>query len=171
MMNERIKNQYRVNEQIRAKEVRIVNEGGSTVMPTRQALDMARSQGVDLVEISPNANPPVAKIVNWGKYQYQKMKEQQKNRRKAKVSELKQMRLGLKISQNDLEIKLRKIRKFLTDGNKVKIMIFFRGREMAHKELGFDMMGKIIETLEDYAVVEQKPQMAGRNLSTTIRSK
>ena len=146
--------------------MRVIGSSGEQlgIMPILEALKIASESGVDLVEISPNANPPVVKIVDWGKYQYQKMKEQQKNRRKAKVSELKQMRLGLKI-------KLRKIRKFLTDGNKVKIMIFFRGREMAHKELGFDMMGKIIETLEDYAVVEQKPQMAGRNLSTTIRSK
>ena len=142
--------------------MRVIGSSGEQlgIMPTLEALKIASESGVDLVEISPNANPPVVKIVDWGKYQYQKMKEQQKK-----------MRLGLKISQNDLEIKLRKIRKFLTDGNKVKIMIFFRGREMAHKELGFDMMGKIIETLEDYAVVEQKPQMAGRNLSTTIRSK
>jgi translation initiation factor IF-3 len=124
-----------------------------------------------LVEISPNADPPVAKITDWGKFQYQKMKELQKNRKNAKVSELKQMRLGLKIGINDLEIKLRKIRKFLEDGNKVKIMIFFRGREMAHKELGYDLINQIITKLEDDAVVEQKPQMAGRNLSITVRSK
>ena len=99
------------------------------------------------------------------------MKELQKNRKNAKVSELKQMRLGLKIGINDLEIKLRKIRKFLEDGNKVKIMIFFRGREMAHKELGYDLINQIIAKLEDDAVVEQKPQMAGRNLSITVRSK
>lgn len=99
------------------------------------------------------------------------MKELQKNRKNAKVSELKQMRLGLKIGINDLEIKLRKIRKFLEDGNKVKIMIFFRGREMAHKELGYDLINQIITKLEDDAVVEQKPQMAGRNLSITVRSK
>lgn len=123
------------------------------------------------MEISPNADTPVAKIIDWGKFQYQKMKEQQKNRKNAKQSELKQMRLGLKIGINDLEIKLRKIRKFLADGDKVKIMIFFRGREMAHKELGYDLMNQIIAKLEDDAVVEQKPQMAGRNLSITVRSK
>ena len=99
------------------------------------------------------------------------MKEQQKNRKKAKASELKQMRLGLKIGQHDLEIKLRKIRKFLASGDKVKIMVFFRGREMAHKELGFELINRIITMLEDDAVVEQKPQMAGRNLSMTVRSK
>ncbi len=136
-----------------------------------EARRLADEAGVDLVEISPNADPPVAKIIDWGKFQYQKMKELQKNRKNAKTSELKQMRLGLKIGANDLEIKLRKIRKFLADGNKVKIMIFFRGREMAHKELGFDLINQIIAKLEDDAVVEQKPQMAGRNLSITVRSK
>lgn len=136
-----------------------------------EARRLAEEAGLDLVEISPNADPPVAKIVDWGKYQYQKMKEQQKNRKKAKIGELKQMRLGLKIGSNDLEIKLRKIRKFLADGDKVKIMIFFRGREMAHKELGYDLINQIITKLEEDATVEQKPQMAGRNLSITVRSK
>jgi len=124
-----------------------------------------------LVEISPNADPPVAKVVDWGKFQYQKMKEQQKNRRSNKASELKQMRFGLKIGANDLEIKLRKIRAFLAEGHKVKILIFFRGREMAHKELGYDLVEKVISLLEDDAILEQKPMMAGRNLSIVIRSK
>ncbi len=153
--------------------MRVIGTDGEQlgVMPVAEARKLAEEAGVDLVEISPNAEPPVTKIIDWGKYQYQKMKEQQKNRKKAKASELKQMRLGLKIGQHDLDIKLRKIRKFLADGNKVKILIFFRGREMAHKELGFELIEKIITMLEDDAVVEQKPQMAGRNLSITIRSK
>lgn len=153
--------------------MRVIGTDGEQlgVLPLAEALRLADEAGVDLVEISPNAAPPVAKIIDWGKYQYQKMKEQQKNRKKAKSSELKQMRLGLKIGQNDLEIKLRKIRKFLTDGHKVKVLIFFRGREMAHKELGFELIERIITMLEEDAVVEQKPQMAGRNLSITIRSK
>jgi len=124
-----------------------------------------------LVEISPNASPPVAKVVDWGKYQYQKMKEQQKNRRSNKASELKQMRFGMKIGANDLEIKLRKIREFLADGHKVKILIFYRGREMAHRELGYELIDRVATLLEDIAVVEQKPQMAGRNLSIVVRSK
>ena len=153
--------------------MRVIGESGEQlgIMSRQAALDKARQAGVDLVEFSPNANPPVVKIIDWGKYQYQKMKEQQKNRKKAKASELKQMRLGLKIGQHDLEIKLRKIRKFLASGDKVKIMVFFRGREMAHKELGFELINRIITMLEDDAVVEQKPQMAGRNLSMTVRSK
>ena len=141
------------------------------VMSLREALDIAQKAGVDLVEISPKANPPVAKIVDWGKYQYQKMKEQQKARRNNKANELKQMRFGLKIGSNDLEIKLRKIRAFLSDGHKVKILIFFRGRELAHKNLGYDLIDKMMEQLKDEATLEQKPTMAGRNLSIVIRSK
>jgi len=140
-------------------------------MSRADALKVAEEAGVDLVEISPNADPPVAKVVDWGKYQYQKMKEQQKNRKSSKASELKQMRLGLKIAANDLDIKLRKIRGFLAAGHKVKILIFFRGREMAHKELGYEMIDRIVSLLEEDAVLEQKPQMAGRNLSIVVRSK
>lgn len=132
---------------------------------------MAEEAGVDLVEISPQANPPVAKIIDWGKYQYQKMKEQQKNRKSNKQSELKQMRFGLKIGSGDLDIKLRKIRSFLDAGHKVRIQIFYRGREMAHKELGYELIDRITSLLEDSAVVEHQPQMAGRNLSIVVRSK
>lgn len=140
-------------------------------MTRLEALKAAEDAGVDLVEISPNADPPVAKIVDWGKFQYQKMKEQQKNRRSNKASELKQMRMGLKIGANDLDIKLRKIRSFLEAGHKVKILVVFRGREMAHKDLGYAMVDKIVSLLEDEATLEQKPQMAGRNLSIVVRSK
>ncbi len=140
-------------------------------MSRQEALKIAEEAGVDLVEISPNADPPVAKVVDWGKFQYQKMKEQQKNRRSNKATELKQMRFGLKIGANDLEIKLRKIRGFLSEGHKVKILIFFRGREMAHKELGYVLIDKVVAELEDDAILEQKPVMAGRNLSIVIRSK
>lgn len=140
-------------------------------MSRSEALKVAEEAGIDLIEISPNANPPVAKIVDWGKYQYQKIKEQQKNRRNAKTLELKQIRMGLKIGANDLEIKLRKIREFLQIGHKVKILVVFRGREMAHQELGYAMIDKIISQLEENAILEQKPQIAGRNLSIVVRSK
>lgn len=136
-----------------------------------EALKAAEEAGVDLVEISPGANPPVAKIIDWGKYQYQKMKEQQKHKKNSKASELKQMRLGLKIGANDLDIKLRKIRSFIDDGHKVKIMIVFRGRELAHKELGYEMVDRIDNLLGEDIIIEQKPQMAGRNLNIVVRSK
>lgn len=139
-------------------------------MSRKEALDKARNAGLDLVEISPTATPPVAKIVDWGKYQYQKMKEQQRNKKNARSSEIKQMRLGLKIGQNDLNIKLRKIRKFLLDGDKVKVQIIFRGREMAHPEVGQDLLGRILDQLSDVAIADNKPVMAGRNLNVIIRS-
>ena len=126
---------------------------------------------LDLVEISPGAKPPVAKIIDWGKYQYQKMKDQQKNRRQAKSGDLKQMRFGLKIGAGDLEVKLKKIRKFLENGHKVRIQVVYKGREMAHKEIGYELIDKVMDQLSDDAILEQKPQMAGRNLSVVIRSK
>ncbi|HEX8390422.1 MAG TPA: translation initiation factor IF-3 [Candidatus Saccharimonadales bacterium] len=163
----------RINDAIRANELRVIGESGEQlgVMTRGDAIKAAEEAGLDLVEISPAASPPVAKIVDWGKYQYQKMKELQKSRQKSRQSELKQMRLGLKIGQNDLDIKLRKIREFLAEGDKVRISIVFRGREMAHQELGFQMMERITEKLSEEAIVENRPQMAGRNLSVTVRSK
>jgi translation initiation factor IF-3 len=140
-------------------------------MSRADALKAAEEAGLDLVEISPNAAPPVVKIVDWGKYQYQKMKEAQKNRRSNKANELKQMRFGLKIGQGDLDIKLRKVREFLSEGHKVRLQVVFRGREMAHQELGFVMMNRIKDLLEETAVFEHEPTLAGRNLSVVIRSK
>lgn len=140
-------------------------------MTQKDALIAAAKLDLDLVEISPDANPPVAKIINWGKYQYQKMKDQQRSRRASKVGELKQMRFGLKIGSGDLDIKLKKIRKFLEDGDKVRVQVVYKGREMAHKELGYTLIDNILERLQEEAVLEQKPQMAGRNLSIIIRRK
>lgn len=140
-------------------------------MSTADALKVAEQNELDLVEISPNASPPVVKVIDWGKYQYQKTKEQQRNRKSAKASEVKQMRMGLKIGQGDLDIKLRKVRGFLEDGHKVKVSAFFRGREMAHQELGYKLLDRITEQLSDVAVADQRPTMAGRNLSILVRSK
>ncbi len=162
----------RINGEIRARELRVIGESGEQlgVMSRWDALDAARDAGLDLVEISPDAAPPVAKIVDWGKYQYQKMKEQQRNKKSARSSEIKQMRIGLKIGQGDLDIKLRKIRGFLDDGDKVKIQVIFRGREMAHPEIGRALLDRILESLSDVAIADQKPIMAGKNLSVMIRS-
>ena len=140
-------------------------------MSSRDAQLMARDAGLDLVEISPNANPPVVKIIDWGKYQYQKMKEQSRAKKNAKSSELKQIRLGLKIGENDLNIKVRKTLELLEGGDRVKIMIIFRGREMAHKEIGTDLMNKIIEKLGPDIIVDGKSQMSGRNLTFMVRHK
>ena len=142
-------------------------------MSSKEAQSLANEQGVDLVEIAANANPPVVKIIDWGKFQYQKMKEEAKNRKKAreKQSELKTMKIGLKISDNDLNIKVRKMRGFLDDGDRVKIMIIFKGREMAHKEIGTDLLNKVLGLLGEDIVTEGKTQMSGRNLSVQVRKK
>ena len=165
----------RLNGEIRYPEVRVIGSSGEQlgIMSSREAQLLANEQGVDLVEIAANANPPVVKIIDWGKYQYQKMKEDAKNRKKAreKQSELKQMKIGLKISDNDLNIKVRKMRGFLDDGDRVKILIIFRGREMAHKEIGNELLNRVVELLGEGIVIEGKPQMNGRNLSAQVRKK
>ena len=165
----------RINSEIRYPEVRVIGASGEQlgIMSSRDAQLLAKEQGVDLVEIAANANPPVVKVIDWGKFQYQKMKEEAKNRKKAreKQSELKQMKIGLKISDNDLNIKVRKMRGFLDDGDRVKILIIFRGREMAHKEIGEELLNKVLSLLGDDAVQEGKPQLSGRNLSVQVRKK
>ena len=139
-------------------------------MTRHEALAAARNAELDLVEISPDAKPPVAKIVDWGKYNYQKTKQLQKSRRNTKVSELKQMRFGLKISDNDMGVKLRKITTFLEEGHKVRISVMYKGRELAHKELGNKLMQKIINELGEGVTTDQPPQFAGRQLSAVVRS-
>ncbi|MBQ1298815.1 translation initiation factor IF-3 [Candidatus Saccharibacteria bacterium] len=165
----------RLNGEIRYPEVRVIGSNGEQlgIMSSRDAQLLAKEQGVDLVEISANANPPVVKIIDWGKFQYQRMKEEARNRKKAreKQSELKQMKIGLKISENDLNIKVRKMRGFLDGGDRVKIMIIFRGREMAHKEIGTELLNKVTGLLGEDIIIEGKPQMNGRNLSVQVRKK
>lgn len=157
---------------IRANELRVIDQFGSQlgVLSRSEALKMAEEQGLDLVEISPEANPPVVKIIDWGKFNYQKTKQLQKNKKNAKTFEVKQMRLGLKIGDHDLDVKVRKINSFLTSGHKVKITIFYRGREMAHKDLGFLLADKVIADFGDTISVDQLPQLNGKQLSFVIRS-
>lgn len=131
---------------------------------------MASDQELDLVEISPDANPPVAKIVDWGKFNYQRTKQLQKNKRNAKVLEVKQMRFGLKIGEHDLEVKLKKVSNFLEAGHKVKLVIFYRGRELAHKDIGFQLANKVVEMLGENIIVEQPPQLSGKQLILVVRS-
>ena len=152
--------------------MRVIDEDGQQlgILSRSEALKTAADRGLDLVEISPNASPPVVKIVDWGKYNYQRTKLAQKNKRNAKTLEVKQMRFGLKISDHDLGVKLRKVTDFLEIGHKVKITVFYRGRELAHKELGFKLADKVIEGFGETIVVEQKPQLAGKQLNFVIRS-
>jgi translation initiation factor IF-3 len=162
----------RVNNDIRASSLRVIDEDGSQlgILSRNEALQIARDRDLDLVEISPTADPPVAKIVDWGKYNYQRTKQLQKNRKTAKTLEVKQMRFGLKISDHDLEVKMKKVAGFLEAGHKVKITAFFRGRELAHKDIGFKLAEKVIADFGDTIVVDQAPQLSGKQLNFVIRS-
>lgn len=138
-------------------------------MSRGEALRLAEEQELDLVEISPSATPPVAKIVDWGKYNYQKTKQQQANKRNVKAQELKQMRFGLKIGDHDLEVKMRKVTGFLEAGHKVKITLVFRGRELAHKDIGFKLAERVINDFGESIAVDQQPQLNGKQLTFVIR--
>ncbi len=126
---------------------------------------------MDLVEVSPQAVPPVCRVMDWGKYHYQKIKQQQKAKKKQKVSEVKQIRFGMKIGQHDLDIKLKKAAEFLSEGHHVKLTAFFRGREMAHQDLGFERIQAVVADLERLCPVqvEQKPILSGKQLSMLIK--
>jgi len=137
-------------------------------VPISEALNIARDQGYDLAEISPDADPPVCKLLDWGKYLYEQDKQAAKNRKKQRTIEVKQIRMGLKIGQHDIEVKQRAARKFLEAGNKVKLTARFKGREMARPDLGEAVLMKFFENLSDVAEIEQKPSMTGRDMSIVI---
>ena len=161
-----------MNGQIQAAELRVIDEEGQQlgVLTRREALQLADERELDLVEVSPDAKPPVARIVDWGKYNYQRTKQQQKNRKAAKASELKQMRFGLKVGEHDLKIKLSKVAKFLDDGHKVRLTVVYRGREQAHKEIGFRLAQKVIDDFGTTIAVDQQPQLAGRQLNFVVHA-
>ncbi|MFC2383975.1 MAG: translation initiation factor IF-3 [Prevotella sp.] len=164
MKNDKIKNQYRVNEQIRAKEVRVVNDGGSTVVSTRQALDMARSQGVDLVEISPNAEPPVCRLIDYSKFLYQQKKHAKEMKAKQVKVEVKEIRFGPQTDEHDYQFKLKHAKEFLDNGNKVRAYVFFRGRSILFKEQGEVLLLRFANDLEEYGKVEQMPALEGKKM-------
>ena len=153
--------------------MRLIDADGSQVgvVSLSDALKRADEAGLDVVEVSPQADPPVAKLVDWGKYQYEKTKQEQRAKRNSKAQEMKQLRFGLKIGEHDLEVKRKQIRKFLEKGHKVKLTVRFRGREITHEELGHDLLNNMVESLSDIAVVDQKPQLTGKQLNMVIRKK
>ena len=171
MKNDNIKNQYRVNEQIRVREVRIVGDGGSTVVPTRQALDMAREQGVDLVEISPNANPPVCRLIDYSKFLYQQKKRAKEMKAKQVKVEVKVIRFGPQTDEHDYQFKLKHAKEFLEDGNKVRAYVFFRGRSILFKEQGEVLLLRFANDLEEYGKVEAMPVLEGKRMTMYIAPK
>ena len=164
MKNDKIKNQYRVNEQIRVKEVRVVSEDGSEVMPTRKALDMARNEGVDLVEISPNAQPPVCRLIDYSKFLYQQKKRQKEMKQKQVKQEVKEIRFGPQTDDHDYKFKLKHAIEFLEEGNKVRAYVFFRGRSILFKEQGEVLLLRFANDLEEYGKVEQLPKLEGKKM-------
>lgn len=165
-------NSKRVNKQIRAKEVRLIDNEGENfgVMETKKALQKAQEKGLDLVEVQPNAKPPVAKLLDYQKYQYeQKKKQKQDSKKKSHAGEMKQIRFKFQTSDNDLKIKARKVDEFLEEGYKVRVNVLLRGREKAHKDLARDKIEKFIEMLETNTVFEKKPHSHPRGLQFIIR--
>lgn len=164
MKNDKLKNQYRVNEQIRVREVRIVGEDGSEVIPTRKALDMAHQKGVDLVEISPNAQPPVCRLIDYSKFLYQQKKHQKEMKQKQVKVEVKEIRFGPQTDEHDYQFKLKHAREFLNEGNKVRAYVFFRGRSILFKEQGEVLLLRFANDLEEFGKVEQMPKLEGKKM-------
>jgi translation initiation factor IF-3 len=161
-----VKDVTNINEKIRAKEVRLIDEDGTMVgiTSTYDAIRMAREKELDLVEVSPKAVPPVARIMDYGKFKYQTAKRAAEAKKKQTIIQVKEMKLGLKIEGHDLEFKLKHLRDFLTEGDKVKITIMFRGREVLHRDKGEQLAVKVIDALKDVSDVEQRPKFDGRNI-------
>ncbi len=164
MKNDKMKNQYRVNEQIRVREVRIASEDGSSIMPTRQALELARTKGVDLVEISPNAQPPVCRLIDYSKFLYQQKKHAKEMKAKQAKVEVKEIRFGPQTDEHDYNFKLKHAMEFLNEGNKVRAYVFFRGRSILFKEQGEVLLLRFANDLEEYAKVEQLPKLDGKKM-------
>ncbi|MBP3821185.1 translation initiation factor IF-3 [bacterium] len=159
-----------MNEFIRSKEVRLIDENGENhgVVPTSKARQMAEDADLDLVLISPNQNPPVAKILDYGKYKYEQAKKAKEAKKKQKVVEIKEVKMRYKIDVHDYEVRIKSARKFISQGNKVKGVIMLRGREMQHSNLAFDLAKRFIDDMlqgEIPAVLEKKPQLEGRNVT------
>jgi translation initiation factor IF-3 len=164
MKPDKKQNQYRINDQIRVREVRIVGESGSSVMPTREALDMARQQGVDLVEISPNANPPVCRLIDYSKFLYQQKKRAKEMKAKQVKVEVKEIRFGPQTDEHDYQFKLKHAKEFLEEGNKVRAYVFFRGRSILFKEQGEVLLLRFANDLEEVGKVESMPSLEGKKM-------
>ena len=162
-----------INEQIRCKEVRVIGEEGQQlgVMASRDALNMAKDAGVDLVMVSPSANPPVCRIVDYGKFKYEQLRREKEAKKKQKTVEVKEVRLSPNIDVNDLNTKCNAARKFIEKGNKVKVSLRFRGREMAHIDSTKHILEDFAEKLSDIAVIEKAPKMEGRSMTMFLTEK
>ncbi len=171
MKKDKISNQYRVNEQIHVREVRVISDAGSEVMSTRQALELARQQDVDLVEISPNAQPPVCRLIDYCKFLYQQKKKAKEMKAKQVKIEIKEIRFGPQTDEHDYQFKLKHAQEFLTEGNRVRAYVFFRGRSILFKEQGEVLLLRFATDLENYGKVEQMPKLEGKKMFLYIAPK
>ncbi|TXL73996.1 translation initiation factor IF-3 [Vineibacter terrae] len=163
----------RVNREIRAYNVRLISETGDMigVLDTREAIEMAMEAGLDLIEISPNADPPVCKIGDFGKFKYEMQKKANEARKKQKVIEVKEIKLRPGIDDHDYDVKMRQMRTFLGEGDKVKVTLRFRGREMAHQDLGMKVLERVRDDTADLSKIEQFPKLEGRQMVMVLASK
>ena len=168
-----INTELQINEEIRDREVRLIGADGAQlgIVPVRRALELAEEAELDLVKIVPNAQPPVCKLLDYDKHRYEQSKREKELRKNQKVIEIKEVQLSATIGENDVAIKARNAVKFLQDGNKVKVSIRFRGRQITHTEIGMQVMNDFIERVKDYAVVERRPTMEGRNMLMILAPK
>ncbi|RIK42139.1 MAG: translation initiation factor IF-3 [Chloroflexi bacterium] len=163
----------RVNERIRIREVRLIDEDGKQlgIVATRDALETARERGLDLVEVQPNAIPPVCRLMDYGRFRYEESRRERESRRKAKAAVLKEVRIAPKIDDHDLDTKIRQAQRFLEAGDKVKLSVLFRGREMLHQDIGRGLLEKMIAQLSGVAIVEAAPRTEGRTMSAMLSPK
>ncbi len=171
-VNKDIIKQLRVNERIRAREVRLDGEKGEQlgIMPLFEAREVAKKANLDLVEVAPTSVPPVCRLLDYGKYKYQQSKKERESKKTQKVSMLREVRLRPKIGTHDFDSKARAANKLLNDGNKVKITVMFRGREITHPELGLKLLQRMAESLKEVAVIDQQPSMEGRRMNLILSS-
>jgi len=167
------KESLRINEEIRIKEVRVTNADGEQlgIMATREALRLAEDQHLDLVEVAPKARPPVCRIMDFGKYRYEQQKREKEAKKKQKVITIKEVKLRPNIEQHDFDVKLKNGLRFIEEGNKVKITIMFRGRELSHPELGKELLDRAVERLGDSVVVEKGAKLEGKNMTLVVSPK
>lgn len=168
-----IKQELPINRQIRAKDVQLISDNGEKmgIVPLNRALELAEEKKLDLVLVSPNSEIPVCKIMNYGKYKFEQSKKEKEAKKKQKIQELKEIRITPNIEEHDFGFKAKNIRKFLEDGNKVKITVRFRGRELNNTKMGEAVLNKFIENLEDISVVEKKPKLEGKNMFIILAKK
>ena len=167
------KESLRINEEIRIKEVRVTDANGEQlgIMATRDALRLAEEQHLDLVEVAPKARPPVCRIMDFGKYRYEQQKREKEAKKKQKVITIKEVKLRPNIEQHDFDVKLKNASRFIEEGNKVKITIMFRGRELSHPELGNELLNRAVETLGDSVTVERAAKLEGKNMTMVVSPK